>query len=126
MLLVVSASVILVTLTANRLLGAQDKTLAERVSNLEMQVSDLNSRVLQLEKQLSTKSTGGREINQNIPAGKTAWRTLQKGMTKDQVRKILGEPIDIDMYSSFEVWHYKESSHVQFDASGYVDGWNEP
>lgn len=44
----------------------------------------------------------------------------------DQVRKILGEPVDINMFSSFEVWNYKDYSHVQFDASGYVNGWDEP
>lgn len=91
-----------------------------------MQVSDLNTRVIQLEKQLSAKSNGAQVVNQNIPAGKAAWRKLQKGMNKDQVRAILGEPEDIMMFSSFEVWNYKNYSSVKFDASGYVNGWDEP
>ncbi|MBF0586300.1 hypothetical protein INT08_04720 [Prosthecochloris sp. N3] len=126
MSLAVSVSVLIVTLTAHKLLGAQEKTLEERVSNLEMLVSDLNSRLLQLEKQPSAKSTGGKAPNQNIPAGKVAWRTLQKDMTKAQVREILGEPRNIQMFGSFEIWSYKGSSRVDFDASGYVDGWSEP
>lgn len=39
---------------------------------------------------------------------------------------ILGEPEDIMMFSSFEVWNYKNYSSVKFDASGYVNGWDEP
>lgn len=99
--------------------------MSERVANLEMQVSDLQARVMSLEKQISTRATSV-QSKQNIPAGKTSWRSLQKGMSKDDVRRIMGEPKKIEVYSGFEYWYYGVFAKVEFDDSGLVTGWTEP
>jgi hypothetical protein len=56
------------------------------------------------------------------------WRNLKKGMTKDEVRTLLGEPGKVDVYLSFEVWHYDYPSRgsVHFSKDGKVESWSEP
>jgi len=57
------------------------------------------------------------------------WRKLQVGMSKDQVRAILGEPTSIRVYSTLSVWSYESkvawTGRVNFDNKG-VSGWVEP
>lgn len=106
--------------------GTEEEPLEERVANLEIQVSDLQARIIRLEKQSAQSSPTLPFSSQNIGQTRAAWRSLQKGMSRSQVRSILGEPKDIDMFSSFEVWHYAKSAMVNFDRSGTVDGWHEP
>lgn len=106
--------------------GSEDKSVVKRIANLEMQVLNLNSRVLQLEKKLEDCTTQHKSVIQTVPARKDAWRKLKKKMSKEQVKKLLGEPDKIDRFSSFEVWNYKEHSKVEFDDDGYVTGWHEP
>lgn len=106
--------------------GSEDTSVVNRIANLEMQVSDLNSRVLQLEKKLEDCTTQHKSVIQTVPAGKDAWRKLKKKMSKEQVKKLLGEPDKIDRFSNFEVWNYKEHSTVEFNDDGYVKGWHEP
>ena len=125
-LILLIVSVFIVAFTGTQVIGSQDKPVEDRVANLEMQVLDLTSRVLKLEKQLSANSTSQTPVNSAVPAGKAAWRKLQKGITRAQVRTILGEPKDIDMYRTLEVWHYREYSSVTFNSAGYVTGWDEP
>lgn len=106
--------------------GTEKVPLEERVANLEMQVSDLQARIIRLEKQTSQSSPTQPASSQKIGHTKAAWRSLQKGMSKSQVRSILGEPRNIDMFSFFEVWQYAGSAAVKFDESGAVEGWHEP
>lgn len=106
--------------------GEDNKSVVKRIENLEMQVSDLNSRVLQLEKKLENSTTKNQTVIQTIPAGKEEWRKLAKKMNKEQVKTLLGEPYKIDNFGSFEVWNYNDYSKVQFNDNGYVTGWHEP
>lgn len=113
-------------IVVTNVLGSEDKPVEKRIANLEMQVSDLNSRILQLEKQLSDCANVNTPSIQNVPADKAAWRKLKKDMSKDQVKQLLGEPVTIHRFDSFEVWNYNKYSNVQFDDDGNVTGWREP
>jgi hypothetical protein len=56
------------------------------------------------------------------------WRGLRKGMSKEQVRQILGEPGKITELSTLTLWYYGYPSggEVTFGASGDVSSWSEP
>jgi|WetSurSiteA1Bulk_404760.scaffolds.fasta_scaffold04137_5 hypothetical protein len=117
------AAFCIVAFTGTQILGSQGKTVEDRVANLEIQVSDLTSRVIQLEKQLATSSAQATSV---VPVGKVAWRKLQMSMTKSQVRALLGEPEKIENFGLFEIWQYRSNSQVKFDSKGSVTGWREP
>jgi len=61
---------------------------------------------------------------------KSHWRMLQKGMSKNDVRKLLGEPLKIESGGPLEHWSYTGAgilgAHVTFDENGRVWGWDEP
>lgn len=99
--------------------------------SLEDRVQDLERRVQQLE----SKQTGRPAISAPAPGGgpdawrgQTNWRTLKRGMSQDEVRRILGEPHKVDAFRSFMVWQYGVGvgATVNFDDRGGVTGWSEP
>ena len=70
----------------------------------------------------------------DTPAGKdrSQWRKLHRGMVKDDVRKLLGEPDRISVSRFSESWYYSggntnfSGGSVTFDGKGRVDFWSEP
>lgn len=61
----------------------------------------------------------------NEQGSKSSWRLIKKGMTKNQIKKLLGEPDRIDNFVTLETWSYGYSGNVTFDDEGVI-GWNEP
>lgn len=55
---------------------------------------------------------------------RSQWRKLQRQMTKDAVRKLLGEPDTISVSRFSESWYYVGGS-VTFNSKGHVDMWCE-
>jgi hypothetical protein len=106
------------------LVGASQAYAAEDNSTLYLleKIAELEARIEALEKPSSGTS--------RVPAGLSAWRRLEKGMSYSQVRQILGEPRKIRS-GPFTYWHYgpgtygSSSETVSF-YQGVVDGWNEP
>lgn len=70
------------------------------------------------------------QVTQKIPQWKdiSRWRILQRGMNKDSVRNILGEPTKINVYDSFEIWYYGYPSggEVEFSRNSLLTSWREP
>lgn len=66
----------------------------------------------------------------SVPAGLSSWRQITKGLTREEVRMILGEPLKIEG-GSIERWYYGGTFHhyaparIDFMFSG-VYGWSEP
>ncbi len=56
---------------------------------------------------------------------KSQWRKLQRGMSKDDVKKLLGEPGKVSVSKYYEFWYYAGGS-VTFDSKSRLDSWNEP
>ncbi|MFC1840575.1 outer membrane protein assembly factor BamE, partial [Thermodesulfobacteriota bacterium] len=56
-----------------------------------------------------------------------SWRKLKEGMSREQVKKILGEPVKA-IKGHREIWYYPNfyRGHVSFDEDGNLRGWNEP
>lgn len=55
---------------------------------------------------------------------RTQWRKLERKMTKDDVRKLLGEPDTISVSRFSESWYYVAGS-VTFNGKGRLDLWTE-
>jgi hypothetical protein len=55
---------------------------------------------------------------------RTQWRKLQRQMSKDDVRKLLGEPDTISVSRFSESWYYV-GGNVTFNSKGHVDMWSE-
>jgi hypothetical protein len=55
---------------------------------------------------------------------RTQWRKLQRRMSKDDVRKLLGEPLRVSVSRFYESWDYFGGT-VTFDGKGRVDFWSE-
>jgi len=67
-----------------------------------------------------------RSTQNSTSAGKDRgqWRMLQRHMTMDEVRKILGEPVTVSVSRFFESWYYLGGT-VTFNGKGRVDMWSE-
>lgn len=52
------------------------------------------------------------------------WRRLQRHMTKDEVKKLLGEPKGVSVSRYAESWYYV-NGNVSFDGKGRLDMWSE-
>ena len=72
-----------------------------------------------------------------VPPDIARWRQLSKGMSREQVRSILGEPRRVEAISGyFEKWGYDRdpmTAYVTFGTSGRfpdtldkLEGWREP
>ena len=67
-----------------------------------------------------------RSTQSSAPTGKdrSRSRTLERHMTKDEVRKLLGEPDKVSVSRFYEAWEYS-GGDVMFDGKGRVDSWSE-
>jgi hypothetical protein len=66
----------------------------------------------------------------SVPAGLSSWRQITKGLSRDQVRSVLGEPRKIEG-GIFESWFYGSASYMgaPSSVSFYLNGvysWAEP
>jgi SmpA / OmlA family len=52
---------------------------------------------------------------------------LSLGMTREEVRRILGEPVSTEMAGSYTIWQYSQENHQKYvifeNSSGQVWGW---
>jgi hypothetical protein len=64
--------------------------------------------------------------NAAVPAGKdrTQWRKLQRHMSRDDVKKLLGEPFRVSVSRFYESWDYAGGT-VTFNSKGRLDFWGE-
>ena len=113
---------------------AQQAKLADlqrRVEKLEQLVGQLQRQVADLQSQTQGRQQQAQPV---VPKGNwhelANWRHLQRGMTMDQVRELLGEPEKVVAGPVLIFWRWGESPHggeVSFDAdTNKVVGWSEP
>jgi hypothetical protein len=113
---------------------AQDKSLEQRISILESRTTELEHKVGELQKMINQPSQNTAQAQTSIAKGNwkniSNWRTgLQKGMTKKQVREIMGEPNKIETYTKLgEDWIYgfQGSGEIHFSPQGVLESWKEP
>ncbi len=66
----------------------------------------------------STETAPPAQIN------KAPWRSLHRKMSKDEVKKLLGEPTRVSVSRFYEAWDYPGGT-VIFDGKGRLDAWSE-
>jgi hypothetical protein len=68
-----------------------------------------------------------RSTQNSAPAtkDKSQWRMLKRGMSKDDVRKLLGDPDRVSVSRFFESWSFGNGT-VTFNGKDHVDFWSEP
>jgi hypothetical protein len=53
--------------------------------------------------------------------------SLSLGMTREEVRRVLGEPVSTEMAGSYTIWQYSQETHQKYvifeNATGQVWGW---
>jgi hypothetical protein len=67
------------------------------------------------------------QTTENRTAGtkdRNQWRKLKLHMTKDDVRKLLGEPKAISVSKFAESWYYVDGN-IAYDGKGRLDMWSE-
>ena len=97
---------------------------------VEVPVEKLVEKIVYVERVVEKKVFG-------VPPEVEKWRQLSKGMSRAQVRSILGEPRRVEAISGyFEKWGYDRdpmTAYVTFGTSGRfpdtldkLEGWREP
>ena len=99
-------------------------SLLRRVELLERANTDLERRVSDLEALIKSVPPQSQPIpSANKWQDLANWRRLQRGMSMDKVRALLGEPERVDAgHITFWRWAW---AYVYF-ADGKLDGWSEP
>jgi restriction endonuclease S subunit len=96
--------------------------LRQKISELENRIKDLESLLMIYKEPEETRSETGQGWQ-----NKKNWRSLKTGMTVEEVRALLGEPIKtIDGVRT--LWYYPNifRGYVSFDEKGRLTVWNEP
>tara|TARA_Y100001970_G_C14050914_1_gene758883 strand:+ start:740 stop:1045 length:306 start_codon:yes stop_codon:yes gene_type:complete len=94
-----------------------------QIIKLEKRVSELENRISYLESLIS-KDSNKNQVFSNGWENKSNWRKLKRNMSKDNVRKILGEPERITQSSNFTYWTYKKGKVTFYTEK--LDSWTEP
>ena len=104
-------------------------TQESEISRLRARISDLENRVQQLELLIKRdESANSSLVNENVspPSRNRAnWRRLKVGMTEDEVRRILGEPVRVKNYGYSLDWYYPDGGSVIF-RNDRLAQWFEP
>jgi len=108
-----------------------NEKLIQKVEELEKKVEQLEARIEILEKKLVYEQKQGTisSYSKGDYKKKENWRALQQGMSKYQVKELLGEPGQISKLSyGGEIWYFPSAigGSVTFKANATVDGWSEP
>ena len=98
---------------------------SDRIDQLEKEIQELNLRISKLESLLSNPSAA-QEVVMSGEGWKsiTNWRKLATDMSPSDVRKILGEPHQLDG-GEVATWYYQNGGTVHF-ILGKVNSWTEP
>lgn len=89
----------------NKLSASEQQTLADEITTL-----------LGSAKSPQTAATPSKD--------RSRWRMLQRHMSRDDVKKLLGEPPKVSVTRFYESWYYLGGT-VTFDGKGRLDSWTE-
>lgn len=98
---------------------------SDRIDRLEKEMQEIRLRLQKLEA-LAGKPGIAQEPATSGGGWKSAmnWKKLAKDMSAGEVRRILGEPLQLDG-GTFARWHYQNGGVVMF-FEGKVSQWQEP
>jgi septal ring factor EnvC (AmiA/AmiB activator) len=108
--------------------------LIEKVDEIEKRIDEIEKKVTEIEKKLKNIDENFNEIRKTIrnfqiyiqpqatiKPTEEEWKSIERGMTKDDVMKILGSPEEIKKQKNqTEIWYYFGSGRIYFNQSGEV------
>jgi len=101
----------------------------DEILMLQKKISELENRIKELEGILMIYKEPEKILSETGQGwqNKKNWRSLKTGMTEEQVRSILGEPVK-RINGIRTLWYYPNifSSYLSFDEDGRLCVWNEP
>ena len=98
---------------------------SERITQLENEVNELRLRVQKLENFQPNANNQQKQVVANEGAKSIAnWRKLNRGMSYNEVRGLLGEPLRIEG-GGVAYWMYSNNGRVTF-VRDTLSSWNEP
>ena len=98
---------------------------SERISQLENEVNELRLRVQRLENSQPNANNQQKQVVANEGMKSIVnWRKLNRGMSYNEVRGILGEPLRIEG-GGIATWRYSNNGSVTF-IRDILSSWNEP
>ena len=108
--------------------------LETTVARLEDRIRDLTQRVYELESarsQASRTPSSGASAQSAAPSrpkytNRDNWCQVDRGLTQNQVREILGNPVSRSVMTTLTLWLYGGTGSVTFDRRGGVSGFTGP
>jgi len=98
---------------------------SQRISQLENEVNELKLRIQKLESFPPNTSNQQKQVVANEGAKTIAnWRKLNRGMSYNDVRGLLGEPLRIEG-GGIATWRYASNGNVVF-IRDKLSSWDEP
>ena len=100
------------------------RDLEKKITQLELRVAKLEEAILRLQKNQAKPAAAAADGWKS----KSNWRSLKKGMTKDDVERILGEPPKVVPNTHYgDIWYYPDAQggFASFDTNGILTSWNE-
>jgi hypothetical protein len=107
----------------------EEETLKQRITALEKIVADLQTRLSKFEAPNTENTPLTAAKNNPEPwKDKANWRKLTKGMSKEEVTQLFGEPGKVATGYHFEIWYYPNpgGGSVTINDNSGVSGWSEP
>lgn len=124
---IIAGALLLAGLCAGRPLMAQ--TQSHELAELRQKNAELEKKVSELEALLKQCAEAGKnQFSEDYGwQNKRTWRSLEAGMSEDQVRALLGEPVK-EIKGVKTLWYYPSiyGGYVSFDEKGLLSGWKEP
>jgi len=105
-------------------LNQKIKKLEQMITQMEQRIAKLEGKILELEKGQAKPVAA----SPNKWKDKANWRLLKKGMSKNEVEQILGEPPKIVANAYYgDIWLYPDlqGGNASFDKDGILTSWKE-
>ena len=118
------------TISASPLSASVDVDLDHLIPREKWDVTGLNKLTAPEQQTLANEIAGllssvrSTETATAVQKDRSQWRRLQRHMSKDDVRNLLGEPTRVSVSRFYEAWSYLGGT-VTFDGKGHVDSWSE-
>jgi len=110
-------------------LDGANRALQTQVAELEREKRRLQARVTDLEGENRGLSQQRNELQQR-GQNQSKWRQIRLGLSKSEVRRILGEPVRVQRSYEIESWEYSDEGidgpYVWFQRGDLVTSWQEP
>jgi hypothetical protein len=96
--------------------------LRQKVAELEKRIKEMEAVLVKYQEQEKYQEEAAYPWQNRMN-----WRKLQTGMSAEQVRNLLGEPIKA-IEGVKTLWYYPDiyRGYVSFDDKGLLTGWHEP